>query len=215
MAYARRLGHDVVVGLFVTVGGTAVMGYFAANYHSTLAALKRAHVQLSPLQSWLASLNLALVILMVAAFLAIFATVLVWALRRFAAAPGVPPIPLPPSNVSDPAVNPLDSYFSKKQIRLIDLLLQGESSIRSKTFEECHLIGPAIIGFRGSVVLEACNWNGPSMDAVFHEVPSGTTIVGPIGIVDCVFRRCNFRGIGMMGVKADVDKWKQSVTQRK
>jgi hypothetical protein len=109
--------------------------------------------------------------------------------------------------------NPLDSYFSKKSIRLIDLLLSGQFSISDKTFEDCYILGPAVIGLMGNSFLDSCTFIIPPGSDPFIEAPENTFIVGPMALNNCIFRRCKLTAIGIVASKAQIENMKRGIVQ--
>jgi hypothetical protein len=60
------------------------------------------------------------------------------------------------------AVNPIDSEFTKRRIRLVDLVRPSTQYIRKKTFTDCQLLGPMMVSptrseFSGVTFIN-CNW---------------------------------------------------------
>ena len=49
-------------------------------------------------------------------------------------------------------------------------------------------------------------------DSLFVEVKDKRLIFGAIGLRDCVFRRCRFTQIGILGTKEQIKKFKQGFT---
>jgi len=97
-------------------------------------------------------------------------------------------------------------YISRFSLRLVDLVNDGQ--IKGRTFEDCTIYGPAMMYTTGTGILTACSFDAPP-DAVFVAVAEGQTMLaGPITLVDCVFRRCDFRRVGIIGPKKIIDHWK-------
>lgn len=113
---------------------------------------------------------------------------------------------------------PLDhaaTYFSQKRVRLVDVI--GESQVvRSRTFEDCEILGPAVLigAALGFGVLTDISWFAPrkDMSTVFVELPDGQPFpVGAILLDSCVFRRCRFHGISVVGAKAQIAEFRRSM----
>jgi hypothetical protein len=125
----------------------------------------------------------------------------VQAAKLVAADAGAPP-PQPAS-----AVNPLDSFFQKKVIRLSDLLISNDIWIRGKTFQDCIIQGPAVVTLdpKKPFLTQFCTFWGP-LDAIFIVVTGTRDLFGVVGLSDCRFERCEFRQIGFIGSQALKDK---------
>ncbi|MFT3673614.1 hypothetical protein [Aestuariivirga sp.] len=90
-------------------------------------------------------------------------------------------------------VNPMETYFSRKRIKLEDLLPPGSGFVEGKTFEDCELIGPlnvlSIDSFLESNRFESVDHIAISPSAnvlnarVFHK---------------CHFRRCKFFNVSFL-----------------
>jgi hypothetical protein len=68
------------------------------------------------------------------------------------------------------------------------------------TFQNCRIIGPAILVPQGSTSIVHCGWDAPDFAAVFWELdPSRTVVIGAIAVLNCTFSSCTFSGIGVAG----------------
>ena len=118
-------------------------------------------------------------------------------------------------NIEQPApqtINPLETYFSKKIIRVVDLVV-GAYRIEDKIFEDCVLYGPGIVGFVGAYgTVEECTLQGDPKD-IFIEAEN-RRIQGAIGFSRCVFRRCRFIGLGIVGAPALIQEFMANTTMR-
>lgn len=79
------------------------------------------------------------------------------------------------------------------------------SIITDQTFEDCEILGPAILAPRGSGGFYNCGWEGDA-DSLFWELPTGERIVGATVAENCVFTRCRFVNVGIAGTKDDIDR---------
>lgn len=94
---------------------------------------------------------------------------------------------------------PSPSYFSNQRLYVADLVRDVEAPIiKDKTFEDCTLVGPAVLAPRGTTVLQNNNFEGP-LSSFVYEIPEERFVIGIIGLEDCVVRRCRFEKIGLMG----------------
>lgn len=98
-----------------------------------------------------------------------------------------------------------DSYIRGRIISLLDMLPPGATPIISnRTIEDCELRGPSIIAALHGVTMSDCGFDGDPK-SVFIEVLEGR-IIGAIGLKDCVFRRCRFIQIGIIGTAENIRK---------
>lgn len=103
-------------------------------------------------------------------------------------------------NVSEPKKQTViagpSSYFRNKKI-LICELARDELQIRNKRFEDCELVGPAIILIMGSTLLANSHFEGSFEDTVII-IQEERRLVGVVGFEDCVFERCKFLKVGII-----------------
>lgn len=105
-----------------------------------------------------------------------------------------------------------DTYIRGRAIRLIDLLAPGARPIISnRTIEDCEIRGPAMITLLDGVTLADNNFDG-DINSPFLEVAEPRMIVGAIGLQDCVFRRCRFIAIGIIGTSEQIEQIKKGFT---
>lgn len=68
------------------------------------------------------------------------------------------------------------------------------------TFQNCQIIGPAILVPQGRTSLIHCTWDAPGADAVFWEIPvTRRFVVGAVAVLDCTFSACRFLNVGLGG----------------
>jgi hypothetical protein len=106
------------------------------------------------------------------------------------------------------ATPPRGSVFSNQTIRItdfIDMRVADHPSplITERTFEDCIIVGPAVIALIDQVTMLSPVWDASRLEEVFIEVPTGSFVIGPIGLIRCTFIRCRFHGIGVMGTPQD------------
>jgi hypothetical protein len=100
-------------------------------------------------------------------------------------------------------LNPLETYFSKKVIRIADLVQGGEYLIKDKIFEDCYIYGPEVIALIDRMTMDSCSFNG-DMDSTFIEVLPNRRVIGAIGFTGGTFKRCKFVGVGIIGTKEQI-----------
>jgi hypothetical protein len=110
-----------------------------------------------------------------------------------------------------------DKIISGRVINLMDLISPLEPAIISdRTIEDCEIRGPAMLwGLPPSgMSMYDCRIESreDDIDAVFVEIKTPRWLFGAIGLRGCVFRRCRFVGIGLLGNKQDIKRWKKEFT---
>lgn len=92
------------------------------------------------------------------------------------------------------------NYFKNRDIYIRDLLVD-EIRVIGRTFEDCVIHGPAVVGFLRTLIDGDCVFVAPNIDAVIISVWPRRSVVGVLLIKDCTFRRCKFRNIGVVDVQ--------------
>jgi hypothetical protein len=91
--------------------------------------------------------------------------------------------------------------YSGERIRLAQIA-DDEATIEEAEFTDCDLLGPAVVLVDETTVSE-CGWGGTS-DSVFWPVPDGREVMGALRLYRCIFKRCQFRNIGIVATPDDV-----------
>lgn len=102
-----------------------------------------------------------------------------------------------PMEPTDKATDAEATYIGET-FRVADLV-KGKSPPRidSIIFENCDLEGPAIIAQEGFTVFIRCEFQG-TRETLLLEVEYGRTLMGVVGVKDCIFRNCRFHQIGVV-----------------
>jgi len=100
------------------------------------------------------------------------------------------------------------SYFQNQKI-LICELARDELTIRNKIFEDCELIGPAMILLTGSAGLMAHSSFEGSFEKTVIVVQEGRFLVGAVAFEDCVFRRCKFLKVGIIAIASQEEMFRK------
>jgi hypothetical protein len=99
------------------------------------------------------------------------------------------------------------NYIHDVSFRLIDLIEEPVYVIKGKTFENCNIYGPSIVGLRGGEVTFS-SWENDANNSIFIVAPQ-PTIMGVIGLENCVIRRCKIYGIGIIDTKENLEHIKK------
>lgn len=93
--------------------------------------------------------------------------------------------------------------FEKEAVWLPQLAVQhwnaGQMMIEGKTFTDCLIEGPAVLGIGEGVQFDGCNMGTATDVRTLLLTPRGPKAVGVIGFKDCRFVRCRFMQIGFTG----------------
>lgn len=144
----------------------------------------------------------------VAAILWILRQIRSWAIRPNVSVPGAEPILARAAGLIEQKYIP-DSYIQGRIINLLDMIPPGGVPIISnRTVEDCEIRGPTMIAPLQRATMDKCNFDG-DIESIFIEVADKRNIVGAVGLKDCVFRRCRFVQIGIIGTRETVKKAKE------
>ncbi|HAJ02844.1 MULTISPECIES: hypothetical protein [unclassified Brevundimonas] len=75
----------------------------------------------------------------------------------------------------------------------------GKFMIEGKTFTDCLIEGPAVLGVGDGVQFDGCNMGSATDVRTLLLTPRGSKAAGVIGFKDCRFLRCRFTQIGFTG----------------
>jgi hypothetical protein len=88
----------------------------------------------------------------------------------------------------------------------------SNTTISERTFEDCLIVGPCatVSTGRGAVYLE-CGFGVPfDVDSLFFVVDKDRRVVGAIGLDHCLFRKCEFQNVALVGNKDWIQFMKQN-----
>lgn len=94
---------------------------------------------------------------------------------------------------------PPEREFRNSAIRLADLTV-NTFVLEGLMFQNCRIIGPAVLLPQGTTSFMSCTWEAPGVNALFWEIPpSRTEIVGAVAVIDTMFSACTLSLIGIAG----------------
>ncbi len=100
-----------------------------------------------------------------------------------------------------------DLHITQRSFRIVDLVAGSNDRITGRTFEDCTIYGPAVLAPLNQMTFEHNTFEA-TPEALFWEIPEDRDqILGAIGLTDCTFRRCIFRGIGIAGKRALIQQF--------
>lgn len=149
---------------------------------------------------WWAFLALSSIIMVV-----IWGPVLVGAFKRAQAGPH--------ATSADPVQRPLTEqskhYFHNERVDLHRLLAaESPPVIEDKVFDNCLIVGPAVIISLGQTRFENAHIDAKDIEHALYEIPVArmSALVGVVGVKNCTFRNnCRFHRVGIMGPKPVID----------
>jgi hypothetical protein len=95
------------------------------------------------------------------------------------------------------------TYLSKLHVRIYDLA--ENNKVVGRVIEDCHIYGPGVVLLTDSVLTDS-GIEGNRESSLIRLADEQKTMIGPIELKDCVFRRCLFHGIGFVGSKDVLDR---------
>ena len=105
--------------------------------------------------------------------------------------------PRPPREITDESASA--SYIKDRALYIFDLARRS-TIIKDKTFEDCDIHGPAVAAILSGTDFIDCTFaeGGNHSSLIWTPEPSRNSYVGAIGLEECIFRRCNFRNVGLL-----------------
>ena len=114
--------------------------------------------------------------------------------------------------MTQPEQNP-ERLYRGVTLRLVDLPLIRGNTIEKITFEQCEILGPAIILPKGGLV-EGCALPGKDgildEEGFFWAISDREHLYGAIAVVDCVLRGCTFVEIGVAVSPGQRQVWRDA-----
>lgn len=109
-------------------------------------------------------------------------------------------------------MTPGDRNHRRAVLRITDLIVT-QDHLEGQIFEECRILGPAVLAPGDGCVFSGCVWEG-SIDAVLWEVPQGQDrVIGVVGLINCEFYNTRFEGIGMAMKRPGADDFRTALAE--
>lgn len=102
-------------------------------------------------------------------------------------------------------MHPADRTYRNQVVRLADLTVINDI-ITGVTFENCEIVGPAIIALLGKTSLEHSGIDGDT-ESVLWDVGDREHVIGAIGLMDCTVVGCRLQRIGFAVPTQDRQKF--------
>ena len=85
--------------------------------------------------------------------------------------------------------------YRDQTVRLAELAALDDV-LTGMTFENCEVVGPAVVVLLGDTKVSDCHWTG-DVDAVLWPAHGREHVIGAIGLQDCVITGCQFFRVGI------------------
>lgn len=82
------------------------------------------------------------------------------------------------------------------------------SLIENRRWDGALILGPAVLAPLDNVQISNSAFDALP-EALFIEVPEGSSVVGVIGIRNVIFNDCEFRSVGIAGTRASIENFRQ------
>ncbi|SRR6266699_1224737 len=106
------------------------------------------------------------------------------------------------------AINPLAGHFSKRRICLMDFFHPFMQATLAAKFEDCELLGPAVV-FLGGCTLLHDDFN--NCEAVIAK--DNVATIGAMAFKSCIFERCKFFNVTFIMTKNQYLSMKEQAGQ--
>lgn len=102
--------------------------------------------------------------------------------------------------------------YQNETVYLPDLV-KSVGPVITATFENCHLLGPAIVVLLSDTSVEGVSFGVENSDpeTILWEVPENSFKIGAIGFQDCRIMGGRTEAVGFAGTKDALDKFRNSV----
>lgn len=99
--------------------------------------------------------------------------------------------------------------YRNQMVRIAELTVL-EDVIHEVRFENCEIVGPAVLGLVHNVNVIGCAFDAPGPDALFWPIPEARgAVMGAVGLVNVEFSSCRFRRIGIAVPEAQLPEMTQ------
>lgn len=102
--------------------------------------------------------------------------------------------------------------YEDEVVRVVDLFTTADF-LEGYVFINCHLVGPAVIGMLGELVVEQCLFDPGVSDpqGMFWVMPPAQSFVGIVGFYRTEFRGCRFDRIGIAAPAEILDNFRKQL----
>lgn len=96
--------------------------------------------------------------------------------------------------------------FRNEAVRIADLTVHTDL-IQGRTFENCQILGPAVLALLGKTTISHCTFDGNDFEDIAWPIATDRqTMIGAVGVADCEFFRCRLVQIGIAVPAAEIEQ---------
>lgn len=118
-----------------------------------------------------------------------------------------------------------DKHISERTVYIADFarevagLSWNDAVVKNRTFEECYIIGPAVLvpmntgDLTGPTFVGDDQWWEEGENAFWAPTSDPIAFTGIIGLQDCVFRNCRYRRVGILMSEEELRQWKKEADE--
>lgn len=109
-----------------------------------------------------------------------------------------------------PPLRPSGDHYRSTTLRITELTVTSDL-LEGLTFENCQIIGPAVLALLDGNQIVNCGFEG-TLEGIIWEVPeSREQVYGAIGVRNCLFSGCQFTRIGLAAPPAVADQVRRAL----
>lgn len=99
--------------------------------------------------------------------------------------------------------------YRNQLVRIAELTLL-EDVIQDARFENCVIVGPAVLGLINNVTMSGCRFDAPGPDALLWPVPeSRGAVMGAVGLMNVEIQSCQLQRIGIAVPEAQLEQFRR------
>lgn len=115
------------------------------------------------------------------------------------------------SDANDTSQPTSQRAFQNEDVK-IATLVGTDGMLEGATFENCRILGPAILGLVDDTEFRDSGFGmAGTVDSILWEIPNGKKVVGVIGLRHCKFIGCQFESIGLAGPPELMRQWRRQL----
>jgi hypothetical protein len=97
------------------------------------------------------------------------------------------------------APHPGNREYRNETVRIAELTVVTDM-LDNLRFENCQIIGPAVLVLLDHITMSNCSFDAPDPNSMFWIIPPDRPgVVGAVGVVNCEFFSCQFQRVGFAG----------------
>lgn len=100
----------------------------------------------------------------------------------------------------------------REVIFLPDLVDRRTSRLRDVVFDDCEIFGPAAVAILENVAIDDSEFFDP-LEAMLIEVPTDSSVVGVIGLINVRIINCRLRNVAFVGTSGSLQAFRQALVR--